>query len=69
VENVTLQKESLEALEAAFQNCPGNCDICLKVATCLRVYASLDRLKRSREQTEFSQWFRNNMKFLFGVYL
>ncbi len=64
-----LQNPSLDALEDVFQSCPGDCDVCLKVVTCLRVYASLDRYKRSRKQTVLSRWFRNNIKFLFGVYL
>lgn len=65
----TLPKENLEALEEVFQNCPGDCDTCLKVATCLRVYASLDKLKRKRGQAPVSRWFRNNMNFLFNYSL
>ena len=69
MENVTLQKEKLEALEEVFQNCPGDCETCLKVTTCDRAYATLDRLRKSRGEPIISKWFRNNMNFLFGVYL
>ena len=69
MDNVTLQKENLEALEEEFQSCPGDCDTCLKVATCLRVYASLDKMKRRKDDPTISRWFRNNMNFLFGTYL
>lgn len=65
----TLQKENLEALEEVFQNCPGDCDTCLKMATCLRVYASLNKMKRRGGGATISRWFRNNMNFLFNYSL
>ena len=65
----TLPKEKIEALEGVFQNCPEDCDTCLKVATCLRVYASLDKMKRRKDEPTISRWFRNNMNFLFNYSL